>query len=236
VPTTGITLVREQTELMQVPRFLWVPFELGRPFGTPHETDFQRRVLRDALALLERTDTPVLADFPDDAPANALDGEAVWACPVSFALDPVGEPDLVNTVLAEMRQLMPWAELAPPPSPNSALGLDEMVSLLGRLADGEDASELLNNLPVVEVVRLAADDLRAWYLHAAIQQPGASTTAERTTWFWRQTALAQLLGALAARLLDDPDPILRMFADRGLVPRDHWSSVVHDAPTGAPND
>lgn len=236
MPTTGITLVREQTETMRVPRFLWVPFELGRPFGTPHEPEFQRRVLHDALALLERTDTPVLADFPDDAPANALDGEAVWACPVSFARDPVGEPDLVDSVRAEMRRLTAWAELAPPPAPNSALGLDDMVSLLGRVANGEDASELLHDRPVVEVVRLAADDLRTWYLHAATQQPGASTTAERTTWFWRQTALAQLLGTLATRLLDDSDPTLRMFADRGLVPRDHWSAVVPDSPTGAPDD
>jgi len=234
VPTTGITLVREQTETMRVPRFLWVPFELGRPFGAPHERDFQRRVLHDALALLDRSDVPVIADFPDDAPAST--DEAAWACPVSFARDPVGEPDLVDAVRAEMRRLTAWAELAPSPAPNSALGLDEMVSLLGRLADGEDASELLGDRPVVEVVRLAADDLRTWYLHAATRQPGASTAAERTTWFWRQTALAQLLGALAARLLDDPDPILRMFADRGLVPRDHWSAVVHDAPTGAPDD
>ena len=28
---------------MRLPRFLWVPFELGRPFGAPNEPDFQRR-------------------------------------------------------------------------------------------------------------------------------------------------------------------------------------------------
>ena len=236
MPTTGITLVREQTETMRVPRFLWVPFELGRPFGAPHEPDFQRRVLHEALALLGRTDAPVLVDFPDDAPVAGDD--VAWSCPVSFAPDPVGEPDLVDAVRAEMRGLAPWAELAPPPAPNSARGLDEMVSLLGRLADGEDVTELLHDRPLLEVVRLAADDLRTWYLHAATRQPGAATTAERTAWFWRQTALGRLLGTLAARLLDDPDPTLRTFADRGLVPRDHWSVVVPESPTptGAPDD
>lgn len=236
MPTTGITLVREQTETMRVPRFLWVPFELGRPFGAPHEPDFERRVLHEALALLERTDTPVLADFPDDAPAAGED--VAWTCPVSFALDPAGEPDLVDAVRAEMRRLAAWVELAPPPAPNSSLGLDEMVSLLGRLATGDDVTELLHGQPLLEVVRLAADDLRTWYLHAAIRQPGATTTAERMAWFWRQTALGRLLGTLAARLLQDPDPTLRVFADRGLVPRDHWSAVVPEssAPTGAPDD
>ena len=76
-------------------------------------------------------------------------------------------------------------------------------------------------------MRLAADDLRTWYLHAAAQQPGRATSPERNTWFWRDTAVAQLLGRVTARLLDDPDPIVRMFADRGLVPRDHFDFLVH---------
>jgi len=68
IATTGISLVRPNTEQMKLPRFLWVPFELGRPFGAPSEPDFQRRVLHEALLLLERSDGPVvLEDFPDDA-------------------------------------------------------------------------------------------------------------------------------------------------------------------------
>ena len=60
MPTTGISLVREHTQQMQLPRFLWVPFELGRPFGAPNEPDFQRCVLRTALELLERKDLDVV--------------------------------------------------------------------------------------------------------------------------------------------------------------------------------
>ena len=30
--TAGVSLVRENTERLRPPRFLWVPFELGRPF------------------------------------------------------------------------------------------------------------------------------------------------------------------------------------------------------------
>lgn len=235
--TTGITLVREQTEAMRVPRFLWVPFELGRPFGAPAEPDFQRRVLHDALRLLERADGPVvLEDFPDDAPVS--DDEVVWACPVSFAPDGSDENDLVAAVRAEMGRLAAWAELAPPPAPNSGMPFDDMVSLLGRVAAGEDATAMLAGRPLVEAVRLVADDLRTWYLHAATLQPGAATTAEQMAWFWRQTALGRLLGELAARLLAHPDPTLRMFADRGLVPRDHRAAIVPESPnpTGASDD
>src|SRR6056297_1984658 len=168
---------------MRLPRFLWVPFELGRPFGAPHEPEFQRRVLHDALALLERSDGPVvLEDFPDDAPAGA--DETVWACPVSFAPAASEEPGLVEAA-----------------------------------AEGDDAA--------VQDIRLAADDLRTWYLHAAAQQPGRATSHERNTWFWRETAAARLLGQMTARLLDHPDPSLRMLAARGLVPRDHFDVLVH---------
>ena len=65
------------------PRALWVPFELGRPFGAPDDAGSQKRVLLGALDLLEAEEGPILADFPDDAPsagditgwANALPGQ-----------------------------------------------------------------------------------------------------------------------------------------------------------------
>ena len=214
VATTGITLVREQTEAMQLPRFLWVPFELGRPFGAPNEPAFQRRVLHDALALVERTDGPfVLADFPDDAPAG--DDEAVWACPVSFAPTAVGEPELVASARSEIAKLSPWAELGTPPVPNSALALSEMVDYLAGVADGAE--------PDIEQIRLIADDVRTWYLHAIAQQPGQASSHDRNTfirqsrWQHRQCQPnRQSLPTLLGMLLQRGDG-LRAALDRTLV-------------------
>ena len=167
-------------------------------------------------------------DFPDDAPAG--DDEIVWACPISFAAQDRDEPDLVRATRQELAQLAPWAEQRPAPVPNSALSPNAIVDLLAATDEGEHAP--------VQDIRLAADDLRTWYLHAAVQQPGRATSQERNTWFWRDTALAQLLGRVTARLLEDPDPIVRMFADRGLVPRDHFDVLVQPFQTfqnGAPD-
>ena len=75
IATTGISLVRDHTERMRPPRALWVPFELGRPFGAPGDAGFQHRVLAAALALLDAPSGPVLADFPDDAPTSTAPGE-----------------------------------------------------------------------------------------------------------------------------------------------------------------
>ena len=220
--------MREQTEAMRLPRFLWVPFELGRPFGAPNEPDFQRRVLHDALALLERTDGPVvLSDFPDDAPTS--EDDAVWACSISFAPKPSEEPEFVQATLAEIGRLAPWAEGAKPLTMNSEMGRDEIADFLGRVAEGADVADVLGDRSLVEVTRLTSDDLRTWYLQAARRQPGRATTEELNTWFWRETVFARLLGRVAARLRDDPDPIIRTFALRAVVPRDHMAFLIPDS-------
>ena len=96
-------MVRDNTERLRPPRFLWVPFELGRPFGAPGEPAFQTRVLRDVLGLLERDGPPpLLEEFPDDAPSSGtyLTG---WTCPI-----PLPKPTqtdnslLLVSVLAEI--------------------------------------------------------------------------------------------------------------------------------------
>ena len=219
--------MREQTELMHLPRFLWVPFELGRPFGTPHEPEFQRRVLHDALALLERTDGPVvLADFPDDAPAG--DDDTPWACPITFTRAAVDEPDLVASVRSEVSQLAPWAELDASPLANSGRSVGGMVDLLASIVEGAD--------PDLEQIRLTADDLRTWYLHASAQQPGRATSQDRNAWFYRETAAAHLLGQVAAALLEHPNDLIRAFARRGIVPRAHWDLLVPRADEETTDD
>jgi hypothetical protein len=74
IATVAISLIRPQTEKTRPPRALWVPFQLGRPFGPPGEPAFQRRVVLAALQLLERTAGPVIIeDFPDDDPRDKAD-------------------------------------------------------------------------------------------------------------------------------------------------------------------
>jgi len=214
--------VREQTERMRLPRFLWVPFELGRPFGVPHDAPFQRRVLRAALELVERTDGPiVLEDFPEDAPAS--EEEAVWACPITFAPQPSDEPELVQLTHDEIRRLAPWIDAGgrQPVNLNAGMTPTEIATYLGRVADGRDVSDVLDARPFVEVTRLACDDLRTWYLLAARRQPGRHTTTALEAWLWEQTALGRLLLAVAECLRDHHDPMVRAFVARALVPRAH---------------
>jgi hypothetical protein len=70
--TVTIASVRAQAQKTRPPRALWTTSQLGRPLGEPRDAPFQRRVVLAALALLERTDGPViLADFNEDPPGVA---------------------------------------------------------------------------------------------------------------------------------------------------------------------
>jgi len=218
---------------MRLPRFLWVPFELGRPFGAPGEPDFQRRVLRDALALLERDDGPViLEDFPDDAPVAPMPADdEPWACPVAFHAPTDGEPALVRDALAEIDQLAPWHELfvamrehAAPPA--SGLGHREIVVGLGVLAERGEPPQVPTELPLIEWVRLGCDDLRTWYLEAAQAQPGRARSSQLQDWFWRQTALSRLIAGAAMYFAGSDDGSHRFFGRRAMVPRVYMRELM----------
>ena len=80
--TTSISLIREQSEAVEPPRALWVPFPLGRPLGAAEDRAFQLKVLRHAFLSLESAEGPAIEDFLEEAPFQK-ESEA-WACPVSF--------------------------------------------------------------------------------------------------------------------------------------------------------
>ena len=100
IPTASISLVREHTETIRPPRALWVTFELGRPLGIPDDADFQRRVLRATAGLLERTDGPLIVDYPEEVAEEA--DFTGWACPINLA------PQATDTLAAEIDRLATW--------------------------------------------------------------------------------------------------------------------------------
>ena len=116
IATTGISLVREHTEDLRPPRFLWVPFELGRPLGAPNQPDFQREVLRKSLLLLESNSGPVLIeDFDEEAPIGedrSNENVEGWACPVNFPSPPSDKSEREAALLAEIESLSPWYDFS----------------------------------------------------------------------------------------------------------------------------
>ena len=225
MPTAGISLVRENTVGMRPPRALWVPFDLGRPFGAPGDAGLQTRVLRALLGLLVRSDGPVvLEDFPEDAPrARAEDMEGM-VCPVPLPRAAGGERGPLALVTAEMAALAPWHALAVERTRRSldgvaGIGIEAALAFLVDLLEGS-APPPAPGLSRAQTLRFATEDLRAWYFEAASAKPGPRTPARAMAdWFWGDTAAGALVLALQPILAASADPLLRRVAERSLVPR-----------------
>jgi hypothetical protein len=63
ITTASLTMLPEVTKKVRPPRALSVPWPLGFPLGAPNDVALQRKVLIALLALLSRTDVPVLESF-----------------------------------------------------------------------------------------------------------------------------------------------------------------------------
>ena len=111
--TVALASVRAQAEKTRPPRALWTPAMLGRPLGEPGDPAFQLRIVRAALALLQRTDGPViLDDFPDDPPG--WPDNPLWTAPKTMASDPFG---------AELAALLPLWQAAQARFGRTSVGL-----------------------------------------------------------------------------------------------------------------
>lgn len=58
MPTVSVTVARDVTEAIRVPRAVFLPWPMGHHFGAPFHSDLQRRVVLAALGLLETSDKP----------------------------------------------------------------------------------------------------------------------------------------------------------------------------------
>jgi len=219
--------VRENTVALRPPRALWVPFDLGRPFGAPHEPAFQTDVLRSVLALLERTDGPViLDDYPHDAPGQgspeAMEG---MACPVRLPR-PSGDAPAgrMAEVQAEIAALRPWHDLFRENRGGSGAGLSglampDAAAFLAELRGSGQVSSVPNE-KWGDMLRFTAQDLHDYYVEAAAMRPGgAANPVELENWFWGETSAGRLLLDLKVRLVDHENEGVRQVATTQLVPR-----------------
>ena len=216
--------MREHSEAIKPPRALWVPFELGRPLGQPNDAEFQQRVLRACLGLLEANSGPVLEDYPEDVPADAASEDMIgMSCPIELPQPPSNENELTRSFLQEIEQIMPWYEMAVNQRHRTTVGISELdIADAARfLIDFIEDSSTPSPRPEVEVgpmLKFACEDLKAFYSEAMSAQPGMSTSMAVESWLWNETVLGKLLWKFREENLDHPDAYTRYLAQRSLIP------------------
>lgn len=208
--TTQISLIRIHTERTQPPRALWVPFELGRPLGVPNDVAFQKRVMRAAFALLDAEKGPLLVDYLEDIPALAAapDADAMngMVCPVDFpALPDKTAPtsEVGIALMKEIASLAPWYDLARTSRGRTTVGpsglpVVEAGKYLAAFLEDQSTVCPREDMPMARVLKLAYEDLKAYYTEAITAQPGYTTSKQVEDWLFKET----VLGAALWRLRD----------------------------------
>ena len=223
LPTVAIGLVRPQIEKTRPPRGLWVPFMLGRPLGEPNDPAFQRRVLLQALRLLERSDGPViLEEFPDDDPSWT--DRPGWTASVALPApaSPRTAAEWEAALRAELALVLPVWERFKARFGRTTVGLagqppDAWPAFAAAFLDGGLPSVPLHDSPAL-ALRFLADDLKALYGEAA-QADGPTPSARQIDgWFWSRTTAGRMLVALRAVALESPNNALKTVGGRFFVP------------------
>lgn len=218
VATVVISLIRLHTEKIRPPRALWVPFQLGRPLGSPGEPAFQARVLRAALALLERRDGPVLLeDFVEDEPRAVDDPD--WNAPFESAVT----AGIEGAALAEeLRQLRPLYDQAVAARGRSTVGLSgldlsQAVDFLASCLSAFPASSPVPALTPGQTLRFVADDLKAAWTEAASLN-GRPSSSQLADSLWQRTALGRTLLRLRELALASDNAPFKAVGGNLLVP------------------
>jgi len=223
LPTVAVSVIRLQSERLGNPRSLWVPFELGRPLGTPNDAAFQKHVIRSALALLEAPSGPVLlVDYPHED-RSAADRDD-WSPPFNFAEgipDPSDSGPFTAALDNEMRMLAPLHRAFVTANQRTMVGesgldIEDCRKFFVAYLTEPTATAAANPMIWVPWV---VDDLRYYYLEAMLSAHLVIPSSRQLeSWFWDRTVLARGLLVLRSKLIAHDDTMTRFVGERALLP------------------
>ena len=100
----------------------------------------------------------------------------------------------------------------------------------------ETPAQVLHD-PAVEpaiALKLATDELKAFYFESKAMQPGQHTASSLQDWFWFGTTAGEALLALREKLGRDGDPAFKGLATLSMVPRAVLATAANRAnPTSS---
>ena len=203
-----------------------MPFELGRPLGVPNDAEFQKRVLRNCLKLIEADAGPVLEDYPEDVPDDYISSEDDMNgmfCPIDLPPPSSNDSNLIQNLQHELNSLMPWYELAVNKRRRTTVGISEtpipdVARYITKFIEDTSTPSPRDNFEQGPMLKLCCEDLKAFYSEAITAQPGINKNLDVENWLWNDTVLGRTLWTLRDVGIDSADTFINLFAKRSLVP------------------
>lgn len=207
-----------------------MPFELGRPLGVPNDPQFQKRVMRAAFELLEAEHGPRLVDYPEDVPAAAAarDADAMngMVCPIALPAAPdetAPTSEVGIALIREIDALAPWYELAVSTRHRTTVGpsgltVAQAAKHLAAFLEDQESPCPRDDMPAARVLKLAYEDLKAYYTEAITLQPGFDTSQRVEAWLFNETVLGGALWRLRAICRASKIEDYRLLGRNSIVP------------------
>lgn len=179
------------------------------------------------LSLLEYPVGPVLVDYPVDADQSSDTSEPL-ACPVNFQTrrDSGSTTDtMLEALQGELSTMQTWYDLACEKSAGTApgasgLSIQQVKDLFTDFISGTIESQDSTVGKVSDLLRLASEDIKAFYLKAVSAQPGQSTDATvLADWFWGDTYAALCINEVRKICLTLEDNDMQLVGKLLLIPR-----------------
>ena len=179
------------------------------------------------MKLLEAPRGPVIEDFPEDAPLGSADQGPV-ACPVDFSTPKEDMTDVERMIAAfkdEAAQMRTWYDLAREKrgrttSETSGLSPKQAMDFISDFVSGGAVENPLPEILLGSALKLAVEDLKAYYFEAVTHQPGQPTDSKTLAdWFWGQTVAAQVINKVREVCMASGDEKLAMAGKAFLIPR-----------------
>ena len=167
----------------------------------------------------------MLEDYPIEAPIDAPTAEADnsgFACPVNFARG--GDDYSIGAALQrEIAELLPWHSEAVRRRGRTTATLSgfeplALAAFIASVIASPDTASANNGRDVATAIRLACEDMKAFYLEAVTAQPGARAAQAARDWFWHETSGGKALFAVRDALLGSSNLDLQRYGGKGLVP------------------
>ena len=227
--TVLVGFVREHIETIQPPRALWLDFPMGRPMGKPNDVEYQCRVIRAALSLLDEPSGPVLENFPDVIPVKH--GRMGYALPVELvrSTNDIGDIDeLAANVQAEIEALSVAYNEAIRARGRTTVGaselpLEDLVPYIATFVKGNKPRSPRKGVPPIPLLKLVVEDLTAYYTEARTHKDGIDDIELLGKWFWEESLAGELILWLEAVSLESDDKVLRQIVDMSLITPRFWS-------------
>ena len=207
-----------------------MPFELGRPLGVPNDIAFQKRVLAAAFTLLEEESGPVLVDYSEEAPDEgvALDDEAMTGLVCAIDLPKLPDLDaptseIGRALLVEMDGLAPWYDLAVRARGRTTVGpsgldIKDAAKYFTAFLGDQNTPAPRDDLLKGRVLKLAYEDLKAYYTESITAQPGYGSSLKVENWLFHETTLGRALWALRDICQASDDEYYQYLGKNSIIP------------------